>query len=46
MFKSLFGKRPTTKVDVILGFAAAAMAVVNAISIRNQYIEEQEENEA
>lgn len=41
MFKTLFGKRPTTKSDVILAAGAAVMAVWKAFDVFNEYKSEQ-----
>jgi hypothetical protein len=43
MFGFLCGKRATTKSDVILGFAGAAMAVWKSFDIYRQYNHEQDE---
>lgn len=45
MFRQIFGNRPTTKTDVVLGFAAAALAVVHAIGIKRQFEAEQADNQ-
>lgn len=42
MLKQLFGSRPTTRMDVYLAAGAAVMAVINAISVRQQYNTEQD----
>lgn len=41
MLKNLFGKRPTTKSDVILAAGAAVMAVWKAFDVFNEYKAEQ-----
>lgn len=45
MFKQLFGSRPTTKWDVYLAAGAAAMALIKAIDVHNQYKKEHSINE-
>ena len=44
MLKQIFGSRPTTRIDVVLGYAAAAMAVISAINIHHQFNNESEED--
>lgn len=43
MLKDLFGKRATTRVDIVLAFGAAIMAAVKAVDVLNTYKTEQQE---
>lgn len=44
MLKQLFGKRPTSKADVILAGAAVVIAAVKFIDVKKQYKTEQDQN--
>lgn len=46
VLKTIFGKRSTTKADVILALAGAFIAVVKAIDTSKQYKLEQEEKKS
>lgn len=45
MLKSLFGRRPTTRGDVIIAVVAAAMAIFHAVDVSHQFKTEQEEEQ-
>lgn len=45
MFSGLFGKRPTTKSDVILAIAGAVIGLWKAVDTYNEYKIEQEKKE-
>ena len=45
MLKQFFGKRPTTRGDVILAAGAAVMAVFKAFDVYNGYKSETKNNE-
>lgn len=45
MMKQIFGKRPTTKMDVVIAFGAAIFAAAGAVDRLKQYKSEQETTE-
>lgn len=45
LIKSMFGKRPTTKGDVIVAVGAAIIAVFKAVDVHREYKAEQADNQ-
>lgn len=45
MLKSFFGRRPTTRGDVIIATVAAVMAIFHAVDVTHQFKTEQADQE-